>query len=47
VIEIESANGLEIDATKRALVLVAIAGAATCAALLGVPSLVGRWLLGE
>jgi hypothetical protein len=39
-------KGLEIDAMKRVLVLAAVSEAATGVALLIVPSLVGRLLLG-
>ena len=41
------AKGLEVDAMKQVLVFAAVAEAATGAALLFVPSLVGRLLLGD
>lgn len=44
---IDNAKGLAIDPTKRALLLAAVAEAATGAGLLVVPSFVGRLLLGE
>ena len=45
--QIESAKGLETDAMKKVLVLAAVSEAATGVALLIVPSLVVRLLLGE
>ena len=43
----ESAKGSETDAMKKALLLAAVSEAATGSALLIVPSLVGRLLLGQ
>jgi hypothetical protein len=45
--QIDNANGLGEDAMKKVLVLAAVSEAVTGLALLIVPSLIGRLLLGE